>query len=245
IANCGFGDLPGVEFTLQEQYPWLMGEFVWSGFDYHGEPDPYEDMWPAHSSYFGIVDMCGFKKDRFYLYQSQWTDEPMIHILPHWNWEGREGEITPVYCYTNCDSAELFVNGESLGRKFKQKGVYRLIWDNVKYEPGSIKAPDRSEINADGTDLSFIAAKIVDKDGNLCPRAGNQIEFNVEGHADIAAVGNGNPISHESYQARYREAFNGLCLILIRSRQTPGEINITASSEGLESASLVVTSEIQ
>ncbi|MHC5076960.1 MAG: glycoside hydrolase family 2 TIM barrel-domain containing protein, partial [Planctomycetota bacterium] len=131
IANCGFGDLPDVEFKLQEQHPWMMGEFVWSGFDYHGEPDPYEDMWPAHSSYFGIVDMCGFKKDRFYLYQSQWTDEPMVHLLPHWNWEGREGEVTPIYCYTNCDSAELFVNGESLGRKFKQRGIYRLIWDNI------------------------------------------------------------------------------------------------------------------
>ncbi|MHC4844040.1 MAG: beta-galactosidase GalB, partial [Planctomycetota bacterium] len=217
IANCGFGDLPDVEFKLQEQHPWMMGEFVWSGFDYHGEPDPYEDMWPAHSSYFGLVDMCGFKKDRFYLYQSQWTDEPMVHLLPHWNWEGREGEVTPIYCYTNCDSAELFVNGESLGRKFKQRGIYRLIWDNIKYESGSIKAiaynktgeelcskeiktaglpntivllPERSEIDADGKDLSFITAKIVDKDGNFCPTADNKIEFEVDGPARVAAVGN-------------------------------------------------------
>jgi beta-galactosidase len=269
IANCGFGDLPDVEFKLQEEYLWLMGEFVWSGFDYHGEPDPYEDMWPAHSSYFGIVDMCGFKKDRFYLYQSQWTNEPMVHLLPHWNWQGREGEVTPVYCYTNCDSAELFLNGESLGRKFKQKGVYRLKWNNVKYEPGSIKAiaynkvgeelcskeiktaglpnaivliPDRSEINADGTDLSFITAKIVDKDGNFCPGSDNKIEFKVEGHAEIAAVGNGNPISHESYQAKHRKAFNGLCLLVIRSEKKPGNITIKASSEDLMPTTITISS---
>ena len=260
IANCGFGDLPDVEFKLQEDYRWLMGEFVWSGFDYHGEPDPYENMWPAHSSYFGIVDMCGFKKDRFYLYQSQWTDEPMIHVLPHWNWKEREGEVIPVYCYTNCASAELFVNGKSFGKKEKTENKFRLKWNEVVYQPGSIKVvgydhegqrmcekeiktagkphkieliSDRETIKANGEDLCFVTVRIVDKDGNLCPLADNLVRFKVEGEGEIACVGNGNPISHESYRAKYRKAFHGLCLVVVRSTQREGRIELTATSEGL------------
>jgi beta-galactosidase len=260
IANCGFGALPDVEFKLQQEHQWLMGEFVWSGFDYHGEPDPYEDMWPAHSSYFGIVDMCGFKKDRFYLYQSQWTDEPMIHLLPHWNWHGREGEVTPVYCYTNCAWAELFVNGRSLGKKAKRGGEFRLKWNEVVYQPGSIKAvgyddkgkvlcekeirtagkpyktellADRKTIKADGEDLCFVTVRIVDKQGNLCPLADNLVRFKIEGDGEVACVGNGNPISHESYQAKQRKAFHGLCLAVVRSKTWEGDIKLTASSEGL------------
>jgi beta-galactosidase len=260
IANCGFGDLPDVEFKLQQEHEWLMGEFVWSGFDYHGEPDPYEDMWPAHSSYFGIVDMCGFKKDRFYLYQSQWTDEPMVHLLPHWNWPGREGETTPIYCYTNCASAELFVNGQSLGKKEKGTGKFRLKWNDVVYQPGSIKAigyddkgkvlcekemrtagkpykveliAGRETINADGEDLCFVTARIVDNEGNLCPLADNLVSFKVEGDGEIACVGNGNPISHEPYQAKQRKAFHGLSLVVVRSTKQEGNIRLTANSEGL------------
>jgi len=260
IANCGFGDLPDVEFKLQQEHQWLMGEFVWSGFDYHGEPDPYEDMWPAHSSYFGIVDMCGFKKDRFYLYQSQWTDEPMIHLLPHWNWDGREGEVTPVFCYTNCASAELFVNGRSFGKKEKNTGEFRLKWNEVVYQPGSIRAvgyddkgkalcekeirtagkphkielvADRETITADGEDLCFLTVRIVDKQGNLCPLADNLVRFKIDGNGQVACVGNGNPISHESYQAKQRKAFHGLCLVVVRSTKQEGDIRLTASSEGL------------
>ncbi|UCF44169.1 MAG: DUF4982 domain-containing protein, partial [Planctomycetota bacterium] len=260
IANCGFGDLPDVEFKLQQEHRWMMGEFVWSGFDYHGEPDPYEDMWPAHSSYFGIVDMCGFKKDRFYLYQSQWTGEPMIHLLPHWNWEGREGQVTPVYCYTNCAWAELFVNGRSLGKKEKRTGDFRLKWDEVVYQPGSIKAvgyddkgkvlcekeirtagkpykielvADRKTIKADGEDLCFVTVRIVDKRGDLCPLADNLVRFKIDGNGEVACVGNGNPISHESYQAEQRKAFHGLCLVVVRSTKREGDIKLTANSEGL------------
>jgi beta-galactosidase len=262
LINTGFGALPDVEFKLQDDFEWLAGQFVWSGFDYHGEPDPYENAWPAHSSYFGIVDMCGFPKDRYYLYQSAWTDEPMIHVLPHWNWEGREGEITPVYCYTNCTSAELFVNGESRGKKEKASGEYRLRWDDVVYQPGFIKAvgydeqgdvlcekeirtaenpfqieliPDRKIIRADGEDLSFITVRITDNNGHICPKADNLVTFQIEGEGTITAVGNGNPISHESYQAPQRKAFHGLCLVVLKSKKKEGTIRLSASSSGLKS----------
>ncbi len=266
LTNLVFGGPPDEEFRAQEEAPYVAGEFVWSGFDYLGEPEPCEDV--ARSTYFGIVDLCGFPKDRYYLYQSQWTDEPMVHLLPHWNWAGREGVITPVYVYTNCASAELFVNGRSLGKKSKQKGVYRLKWEDVTYEPGSIKAvaydeegnalcskeiktagepagivltPDRATIDADGYDLSFVTVKIVDKEGNFCPTADNKVNFKIDGPATIAAVGNGNSMSYESFRADNRKAFNGLCLLVVRSERTPGKIEITASSDGLESVSLTIT----
>lgn len=267
LVNTGFGALPDVEFRLQEA-PWMAGQFVWSGFDYHGEPDPYEEgHFPAHSSYFGIVDMCGFKKDRFYLYQSQWTDEPMVHLLPHWTWNGREGEITPVYIYSNCPEVELFVNGESRGRIKKKPGLYRYKWDDVIYHPGGIKAvgynisgeilcekeiltagppgrielvPDRTSILSDGDDLSFITVKITDNEGNLCPDADNLVHFNIEGEGTLACVGNGNPACIESYQGNTRSAFHGMCLLVIKSTKNPGEVNITASSGDLEQAGISI-----
>lgn len=270
LVNTGFGTLPDVEFKLQDDFPWLAGQFVWSGFDYHGEPDPYENMWPAHSSYFGIVDMCGFPKDRYYLYQSVWTTRPMIHLLPHWTWPGREGEITPVFCYTNCEFAELFVNGKSMGKKEKKTGEYRLKWENVRYMPGSIKAigydqqgnivcqteiktagepyqieliPDREIIQADGEDLAFVTVRIIDKDSTLCPLADNLVNFKIEGEGTIAAVGNGNPISLESYQAPHRKAFHGLCLVVVRATKQPGEIHLTASSPGLKEDAITLKSK--
>jgi beta-galactosidase len=244
LINTGFGALPDVEFKLQDDFEWLAGQFVWSGFDYHGEPDPFEDMWPAHSSYFGIVDMCGFPKDRYYLYQSVWAEEPMIH-----------------------ESAELFVNGESLGEKQKEKGVYRLKWDEVVYQPGSIKAvgydtqgsalcekeiktagkpnqiellPDRETIRADGEDLAFVTVRIADAEGNVCPLADNLVSFEIEGEGRIHAVGNGNPISHESYQANHRQAFHGLCLVMVKSATRKGEIRLTATSPDLEEDSITI-----
>jgi beta-galactosidase len=265
LVNTGFGALPDVEFKLQE-LPWLAGQFVWSGFDYHGEPDPYEEgYFPAHSSYFGIVDMCGFRKDRFYLYQSQWTEEPMIHVLPHWNWEGREGEITPIYVYSNCNVVELIVNGISKGKRKKEPGVYRFRWEDVRYQSGSIKAvgyasdgvllcekeiktagpaakveliPDRSIINSDNADLSFITVKITDNEGVICPTADNLVHFEISGQGVLAAVGNGDPTCLESYQKSVRSAFNGLCLLVIKSTREPGEISITASSENLQESSV-------
>ena len=267
VVNTGFGALPDVEFELQKA-PWISGQFVWSGFDYHGEPDPYEaGNFPAHSSYFGIVDMCGFKKDRFYLYQSQWSKKPMIHLLPHWNWKEREGEVTPIYVYSNCPKVELFVNGKSQGIEVRRENRYRYTWDDITYRPGKIKAvaydlsgnilcekeiktagipskvslvADRAEINAGGTDLSFITAKITDKDGNLCPEASNLVKFKIEGEGTLLSVGNGDPTSLESYKNNQRSAFHGLCLLIVKSSDKKGKIKISASSENLQSTSIEI-----
>lgn len=288
---------PDVEFHFQDSIPSILGEFVWTGFDYLGEPTPYggkdnlthgnwHSDWPSRSSYFGAVDLAGFPKDRFYLYRSQWTTEPMVHILPHWNWEGSGSKVIPVYCYTNCDEVELFLNGKSLGKK--KKGIdktripvnfgawrgspnyfdspYRLSW-NVDYEPGILEAvaykdgnevtrsnittakepnkieliPDRSTINADGEDLSFITVKIEDENSVFCPLADNKVDFKITGPATIAAVGNGNAASIEPFQANYRKAFNGLCLLVIKSKKgETGEVTIEASSSGLESKILTI-----
>ncbi len=294
---------PDVEFHVQDELPQVLGEFVWTGFDYLGEPTPYGRQrdpkgyrnldWPSRSSYFGIVDLCGFPKDRYYLYQSAWSDEPMVHILPHWNWEGKEGQEIPVFCYTNCDEAELFLNGESLGRKrrgaepvplplgdgdffggefrdgsqFQSK--YRLMW-KVPYAAGTLKAvaykdgkpvceksqntagpparitlsPDRDHIFADGEDLSFVTVRVEDDNGNLCPEAENLVRFTVTGYGEIAAVGNGNAATVEPFQADYRKAFNGLCMLIVRSKEDQnGGIHIRAESEGLRVAEITVITE--
>jgi beta-galactosidase len=216
---------------------------------------------PPRSSYFGIVDLCGFKKDRFYIYQARWRPErPIAPILPHWNWPERIGEVTPVHLYTSGDEAELFLNGKSLGRKKKGEYEYRLRWDDVVYQPGELEvvaykngrewavdtvkttgkaaqlnlAADRSVISADGSDLSFITVQVSDKDGNLVPRSHNKVTFSIEGPGEIIAVGNGDPTSHESFQATERNVFNGLALVVVRSvRGESGAIKLTASSEGL------------
>jgi len=284
---------PDFETYAQEMMPHSLGEFVWTGFDYLGEPTPYNGRdnethgkwggdWPSRSSYFGIVDLTGFPKDRYYYYQSRWTEKPMVHILPHWNWENSAHKEIPVYCYTNCDEAELFLNGKSLGKKVM--GVdkttipaefswwkkpektwdspYRLNW-NVKYEPGELKivaykdgkavaekkivtadqpyqirlTPDRTEIDADGNDLSFITVKIEDKNGNFCPLADNLVKFKLNGPGSIAAVGNGNAASIEPFQAGHRKAFNGLCMLIVKSKKgEKGTIKIEAFSENLTSA---------
>jgi len=291
---------PDVEFQAQDELPNVLGEFVWTGFDYLGEPTPYgrfkkatekywNQDWPARSSYFGIVDLCGFPKDRYYLYQSVWTSAPMVHLLPHWNWAGREGEKIPVFCYTNCDEVELFLNGRSLGRKKRgaepvvipvpsrvsKSGTftsrYRLRWD-VPYEPGVLRAvafkntvpvrraevrtagaparisliPDRSVIRADGKDLSFVTVRIEDSEGNFCPLADNLVRFQVSGAGRIAAVGNGNAATVEPFQADYRKAFNGLCMLIVKSaRGERGEVHVVARSEGLRQAETTLNSEIQ
>ena len=287
---------PDFEFEALENTPQMLGEFVWTGFDYLGEPTPYGGRdnstngywngdWPVRSSFFGIVDLCGFPKDRYYLYQSQWTDEPMVHVLPHWTWPERVGQDTPIVAYTNCDEVELIVNGKSLGRKErfsepvelpmspkvapaeKWQSKYRLQWI-APYQPGSIKVigyvdgkavcskkiqtagpparirllPDRSIINADGEDVTFITVRIEDAEGTLCPRANNLVRFEIVGPGGIAAVGNGNPATTDSFQADRRKAFNGLCMMIVKSRAaTPGEILVTAKSEGLEPADTAIT----
>jgi beta-galactosidase len=274
---------PDVEFTYQDRFPSVLGEFVWTGFDYIGEPTPYfnrgatERDWPARSSYFGMVDLAGFPKDRYYLYQSVWSKKPMVHLLPHWNWQGREGQNIPVMSYSNGDEVELFLNGKSLGRKKrfaemvelpvgpnvtpdrKFESKYRFLWQ-VPFAPGVLKAiayqngqpvaseevrtagpaarvrlmPDRKTIQADGDDLSFITVRIEDKDGNLVPEADNLVHFAVTGSGVIAAVDNGNAATVEPFHADQRRAFNGLALLIVRSRpgQT-GEARIAATSDRL------------
>lgn len=244
--------------------PWVAGEFVWTGFDYIGEPTPYE--WPSRSSYFGIIDLAGFPKDRYYLYQSQWNHKPMIHLLPHWNWPGFEGKEIPVWCFSNADSVELFLNGKSLGTKdFRDGKKLHLEWQ-VRYEPGVLKAvgtkdgkpvtavvrtagvpaqlivtPDRKQLAADGEDLSYVEVRVVDKDGVLCPNATNQISFELSGPGTIGGVDNGDPTSHEPFQAKQRKAFHGLCLAVIKTSRVPGEIRFNATAPGLTSKSLVIS----
>jgi beta-galactosidase len=228
----------------------------------------------SRSSYFGIVDLVGIPKDRFYLYQSHWRPEKnMVHILPHWNWEGHEGQKVPVFVYTNGDGAELFLNGKSLGRKYKNPTSevsterYRLMWHDVIYEPGELKAmgykegkpvgeavvktagkphsikltPDRTTIDATGEDLSFVLVEAFDKDGNPCPLAGNLVNFGLKGPGEIAGVGNGDQRSYEPFQAPYRKLFNGKAVLIVRSvKNKPGKIEITATSDGLKSDQAVV-----
>ena len=267
----GWATLPDPEFKSEEQNPFVAGQFVWTGFDYLGEPTPYGGARdPSRSSYFGIVDLDGFKKDRFYLYQSVWRPElPMAHILPHWNWKGREGQVTPVFVYTSGDEAELFLNGVSQGRKKKGDLEYRLRWDDVKYAPGELKAvaykngrqwaqdvvkttgpaekillqADRAQIDADGRDLSYVTVTIADNAGLLVPQSDNLVKFNITGPGEIVAVDNGDATCLDSFQAPEHKAFNGLALVIIRSK--PGEagaITLQATSNGLAPASAILQS---
>jgi beta-galactosidase len=272
LAAAPWGYPPDYELKAQEECPFIMGEFVWTGFDYLGEPTPYKQEWPSRSSYFGIIDLCGFPKDRYYLYQSQWSEKKVLHLLPHWNWEGREGEITPVHCYTNYEAAELFLNGRSLGiRRKNPDGLfdrYRLIWEDVRYEPGSLKVaaydqhgqiaaekevktagspaqilllPDRTTISNDRRDLSFMTVKIVDDEGDLCPLADNLVQFRLNGPGEIVAVDNGDPTGLEPFIADYRRAFHGLCLLVVKAvKDASGEIRISASSENLQGSETVI-----
>jgi beta-galactosidase len=264
IIAPSWGNIAESTLKAVKSAPWVAGEFVWTGFDYIGEPTPFS--WPSVSSYFGIVDLCGFPKDRYYLYQSQWTDKPMVHILPHWNWQGFEGQKIPVWCYSNCESVELFLNGKSLGeKKFSDTEDLHLVW-NVPYSQGTLKAvaknngktvctdevqtagapaeivltPDRTEISADGEDLSYIKVEIVDKDGRVCPNADNLVKFNIKGAGFIAGVDNGNPISHEYFKASERKAFHGLCLAVVQSKLQRGAIRLSVESEGLQAAKVFI-----
>jgi beta-galactosidase len=281
------------QWEMQDKYPGVFGEFVWTGFDYIGEPTPYGgdltglrpgtrryDMAkelldrqnvtevPSRSSYFGILDLAGFKKDRFYLYQSKWRPElPMAHILPHWNWPERKGKVTPVHVYTSGDEAELFLNGKSLGRKKKGPYEYRLKWDDVVYEPGELKTvaykdgakwaedtmvttgraaqlaatADRSSVKADGTDLVYITIEIKDKNKLLVPRSSNLVNFSIEGPGKIVAVDNGDATSHDPFQANYRKAFNGMCLVIVRAEKgASGPFVVKAESKGLKGSEVIV-----
>jgi beta-galactosidase len=263
---------PDWEFKGQEQNPFVAGEFVWTGFDYLGEPTPYGNRNdPARSSYFGIVDLAGFPKDRYYIYQAHWRpDFPMAHILPHWNWPERAGQITPVHVFTSGDSAELFLNGKSLGKKTKGPFEYRLEWDDVKYQPGTLKVvaykngkpwatdvmktagpaakltmqADRANIAADGQDLSYITVTVADKHGLLVPRSKNHIKFSDEGPGEIVATDNGDATSFEPFQSPEHSAYNGLALVIVRAKAgQPGTFTVKAEADGLKTGAIRITSK--
>jgi len=310
IQAMGWGSTAEQVFFGLDKHPECLGEFVWTGFDYLGEPSPYNKdrtnllnftdpvkkaklkkelealgklKVPSRSSYFGIVDLCGFKKDRFYLYQSRWhSDLPMVHILPHWNWENRVGEVTPVHIYTSGDEAELFLNGKSLGRKKKAllkdkppsntgkrpkniQDLYRLVWDDVKYQPGTLKVvaykngkewataemkttgkptqldltTPKANISFSKNELAFITVSVKDSNGRIVPKTHNQVDFNVTGPGKIVAIGNGDATSHESFQAPTHKVFNGLALVYLQPTGR-GKITLTATSKGLKNKEIII-----
>jgi beta-galactosidase len=238
--NCHvpWGSTHEESWKIVKKYKHIAGTYIWTGFDYLGEPTPY--WWPSRSSYFGIIDLAGFPKDVYYMYQSEWSDKEVLHIFPHWNWN--PGDSVDVWAYSTTPEVELFLNGKSLGTKQKQGDDIHLSW-RVKWEPGTIKAiskengrekqtreiktagepaqirltADRNKLDADGKDLSFITIEILDKDGNLVPYADNLVNFEIDGEATIAGVDNGNPVSHEPFQAYYRKAFHGKCLAIVKA----------------------------
>ena len=238
------------------------GQFIWTGFDYIGEPTPYG--FPARSSYFGIVDLAGFPKDSYYMYQSEWTDKQVLHLFPHWNW--LEGQDIDLWCYyNNADEVELFINGRSQGVKAKKDDhEYHLMW-RVKFEPGEVKAVARKNgkvvaektirtsgapaqlrmtsdrirfgNNPNGDNLAFITVEVIDKDGNLCPRADDQVFFEVEG-GRIVGVDNGNPISMERFKDTKRKAFNGKCLVVVAT--DGGDVTVRAKGYQLGGSEVMV-----
>lgn len=263
--NCSapWGSTHAETWRVMKKHDYLSGMFIWTGWDYLGEPTPYS--WPARSSYFGIIDLAGFPKDIFYFYQSEWTNKPVLHIFPHWNWN--TGDTIDIWAYTNFSEVELFLNDASLGKKVKSGDDLHLSW-RVAYQPGTIRAiatkkdtrpfekvintagepvaimleADRNTIKADGSDLSFVTVKIVDADGNLVPYADNLVNFQIAGEGFIAGVDNGSQISHEPFKADYRKAFNGMCLVVIQSNGKKGKISLQAASEGLKETSIELTS---
>jgi beta-galactosidase len=293
LAYPAWATTPDQQWEMQDKYPGVFGEFVWTGFDYIGEPTPYGgDLTglrpgtrrydqakelldkqnvtevPSRSSYFGILDLAGFKKDRFYLYQSKWRpDLPMAHILPHWNWPERKGLVTPVHVYTSGDEAELFLNGKSLGKKKKGQYEYRLRWDDVIYQPGELKvvaykngvkwaedkmvttgkasqlsaSADRNSVRPDGSDLVYITVQIEDKNNLLVPRSSNLVNFSIEGPGKIVASDNGDATFHIPFQATSRNAFNGMCLVIVKAdKGSTGTFTVKALSKGLKEAVVAI-----
>ena len=264
--NCStpWGSTHEETWKIVKKHAFLSGMFIWTGFDYLGEPTPYS--WPSRSSYFGIVDLAGMPKDVYYLYQGEWTDTPVLHLFPHWNWS--DGELVDVWAYTNCDEVELFLNGQSQGTKTKTGDDLHIAW-RLAFTPGALKAvgrkagkedlirevrtagipstivltPDRKVITADGKDLSFVTVSLLDDAGTLVPHADNLVTFEVEGEGRLVGVDNGLQTSHEPFKASYRKAFNGLCLAVIQSSKTAGQITVTASSAGLKGATTVITTQ--
>lgn len=288
LECCSWSNLPDEDFALAEDYPWTMGQFVWTGFDYLGEPSPYDtDAWPNHSSLFGIIDLASIPKDRYYLYRSLWNKHShTLHILPHWTWPGREGEVTPVFVYTDYPEAELFVNGKSMGRQRKPtrqesealrgkdslwlQRRYRLIWDQVKYQPGELRVvaydqngnkaeeqvtrtagkphhleimADRTLLSADGKDLAYLTIKVVDKNGNLCPADNRSVRFSVKGAGKYRAAANGDPTCLELFHQPKMSAFHGQLTAIVQTGEKAGEIIFEARAKGVKPARFTLKAE--
>jgi beta-galactosidase len=256
--------------TVEQAWPpiatndFMAGGFVWSGFDYKGEPRPFE--WPCINSHYGIMDICGFPKDSYYYYQSWWTDKPVLHLFPHWNWAGREGQEIPVWVQSNCQEVELFLNGVSLGKKIVMP-LHHLEW-KVKYAPGKLVAKgvrdgknfeavvettgapaairltaDRTKLAADNADLSVVNVAILDAQGRVVPTADNKITFTLTGPAKLIGVGNGDPSCHEPDKTTSHSAFNGLAQAIVQTTTQGGKIKLKAEAAGLKTASLTLVSE--
>ena len=265
--NCHvpWGSTSEETFSIVSGNDFVSGQFVWTGFDYLGEPSPYG--WPARSSYFGLVDLAGIPKDSYYLFQSEWSDTSVLHLFPHWNWTS--GQDVDMWCYYNdADSVELVVNGKSAGFSKKTGSRRHAEW-RVRYEPGMVEAvawkngkavrrktirtagspaqvrltPDRREIAADGRDLSYVTVEILDKDGNLCPDADNLVKFEVEGSGFIAGVDNGSQTSMERFKDNKRKAFYGKCMLVVQNNGKAGRISVRAVAEGLKEAEAVIASK--
>lgn len=259
VEYCWWSNLPDDDFRVQTDLPYTIGQFVWTGFDYLGEPTPYDAYWPSRSSYFGAVDLAGLPKDRYYLYRSVWNKQAhTLHMLPHWTWPGREGEVTPVYVYTDYPEAELFVNGRSQGRRTKQDTArldrFRLRWNEVVYEPGTVKVvaydatghaadslsvstagtpstlhleADRTVLTADGDDLAFVTVQLHDAAGTFCPTLSDELTFEVSGAGSFQAVCNGDATSTEVFTEPHMHLFSGQLVVVVRSGTQPGPITLT------------------
>ncbi|WP_228853335.1 glycoside hydrolase family 2 TIM barrel-domain containing protein [Aegicerativicinus sediminis] len=259
-----WGSLHETTWKIIKKYDYLSGMFIWTGFDYIGEPTPYS--WPSRSSYFGIVDLAGFPKDVFYMYQSEWTDETVLHIFPHWNWE--PGKIIDIWAYyNNADEVELFINGKSQGIRTKEGDDLHVMW-RVPFEKGTLTAisrkdgqvvkeqeiktatqptglrlkADRSTIIADGKDLSFITVEIVDGNGTLVPTANIQLDFSIEGEGTIIGLSNGDPVNHESFIGTSHKSLNGKCLVILQSTKLSGSLKLSVTSKGLGKSDIIISS---
>lgn len=268
LYSVDFGSTADKVFESLDKHPYSVGKFVWTGFDYLGEPTPYYE---CRSSYNGIIDLAGFPKDRFYIYQSRWwPDFAVVHILPHWNWPKRIGKVTPVHVFTSGDEVELFLNGKSLGKKKKQAFEYRLRWDDVIYKPSELKAiaykngkiwaensvkttneptqitaeADRTTIAADGYDLSYITVEVEDEKGLKVPHATNLIECTIKGTAEIIATDNGDPSDMVAFPSKKRHLFSGKALIIVRSiKGESGLVKVNITSTDLNETTVEISTE--
>ncbi|PTR01515.1 beta-galactosidase [Mucilaginibacter yixingensis] len=264
-VSANWGGTHEETWKLIKKYPFLSGMYIWTGFDYLGEPTPYP--WPARSSYFGILDLAGFPKDIYYMYQSEWTPKPVLHLFPHWNWQ--PGKTVDVWVfYSQADEVELYLNGKSLGVRKKTGEDLHVMW-RVKFEPGELKAisrkngkvilthkivtagkpaklvlhTDRSQIKADGNDLAFITVEALDVKGNPVPEADMQADFQISGAGKIVGVDNGDPVSHAPFKAHYRKLFHGKALVIVQAGKQPSAIKLTATSPGLQAGTITIQSK--